>query len=305
MKQKLRKRFGQATTALVALAVVLSVFGSMGTVAAAPGVSVTQSANSTTVNPGDTVEIQTAVSVNELNAPQLSAVTPDGWSIESQSAAGPAAYNGDGTWQWLAGGAGGANVSYTVTYTVSVPDDAAPGDYTIGAEGSALSPDSSSRSVDSVQTTITVEEVESNDGQPTTEEPTTEEPTTEEPTTEEPTTEEPTTEEPTTEEPATEEPTTEEPTTEEPTTEEPTTEEPTTEEPSEPVDSDGDGLTDEEEAERETDPECADSDGDGLDDGREVELGTDPTDTDTDGDGWSDRSEVNRGCDPLDADSHA
>lgn len=47
-----------------------------------------------------------------------------------------------------------------------------------------------------------------------------------------------------------------------------------------------------------------DTDGDGLTNEEEAELGTDPSDTDTDGDGWSDLSEVNRGCDPLDADSH-
>ena len=41
-------------------------------------------------------------------------------------------------------------------------------------------------------------------------------------------------------------------------------------------DADGDGLTDEEEAEWGTDPENPDSDGDGYDDGDEVEGNTDP-----------------------------
>ncbi len=40
----------------------------------------------------------------------------------------------------------------------------------------------------------------------------------------------------------------------------------------EPLDSDGDGLTDEEERELGTDPNSADTDGDGLNDGEEVLL---------------------------------
>lgn len=51
-------------------------------------------------------------------------------------------------------------------------------------------------------------------------------------------------------------------------------------------------------------PEPTDSDGDGLTDSEEAHLGTDPDDTDTDDDGWSDLSEVNRSCDPLDPSSH-
>jgi hypothetical protein len=43
------------------------------------------------------------------------------------------------------------------------------------------------------------------------------------------------------------------------------------------VDSDGDGLTDAQEAELGTDPQLADSDGDGWDDGEEVDSYTDPT----------------------------
>ncbi len=43
------------------------------------------------------------------------------------------------------------------------------------------------------------------------------------------------------------------------------------------ADSDGDGLTDSQEAELGTDPESPDTDGDGYDDGDEVEAGTSPT----------------------------
>jgi len=44
------------------------------------------------------------------------------------------------------------------------------------------------------------------------------------------------------------------------------------------LDSDGDGLTDAEEAELGTDPLLEDSDGDGFTDGEEVEVGTGPLD---------------------------
>ena len=48
--------------------------------------------------------------------------------------------------------------------------------------------------------------------------------------------------------------------------------------PVEPVDTDGDGLSDEDEVTAGTDPANPDSDGDGISDGAEVAAGTDPTD---------------------------
>lgn len=73
----------------------------------------------------------------------------------------------------------------------------------------------------------------------------------------------------------------------------------------EAVDTDGDGLTDEQEAALGTDPNSADTDGDGLTDGEEVnEYGTDPLRADTDGDGLNDGAEVNsHNTDPLNADT--
>ena len=53
-------------------------------------------------------------------------------------------------------------------------------------------------------------------------------------------------------------------------------------------DADGDGLSDEEEAEFNTDPNNPDSDGDGLSDLEERDAGTDPLDPDTDGDSVND-----------------
>ena len=70
-------------------------------------------------------------------------------------------------------------------------------------------------------------------------------------------------------------------------------------------DSDGDGLTDFEEAALGTLPDNPDTDGDGLLDGEEVHTyGTDPLDEDSDGDGLLDGEEVHTyGTDPLDEDS--
>ncbi len=77
--------------------------------------------------------------------------------------------------------------------------------------------------------------------------------------------------------------------------------------PGEPtIDTDGDLLTDAQEAELGTNPELADSDGDGLSDFAEVGFepgsatGTDPLLTDTDADGVGDGDEVANGTDPTD-----
>jgi outer membrane protein OmpA-like peptidoglycan-associated protein len=60
-----------------------------------------------------------------------------------------------------------------------------------------------------------------------------------------------------------------------------------------PLDSDGDGLTDEEEAQWGTNPQDPDTDGDGLSDGDEVhKYKTDPLNPDTDYDGLKDGEEV-------------
>ena len=65
------------------------------------------------------------------------------------------------------------------------------------------------------------------------------------------------------------------------------------------VDSDQDGLTDEEEAKLGTNPNDPDSDHDGLTDREEVKVyKTDPLKADTDGDGYPDGIEVKNGYDP-------
>jgi len=68
-------------------------------------------------------------------------------------------------------------------------------------------------------------------------------------------------------------------------------------------DSDGDGLTDTQEATFGTDTSAADTDADGLTDKEEFDLGTSGTNADSDADGYLDFDEVTEGSNPADADS--
>ncbi len=68
-----------------------------------------------------------------------------------------------------------------------------------------------------------------------------------------------------------------------------------------PVDSDGDGLSDEAENAAGTHPLEVDTDGDGLEDGEEVNVTlTDPLNVDSDGDQWPDGVEISLQLDPND-----
>lgn len=70
------------------------------------------------------------------------------------------------------------------------------------------------------------------------------------------------------------------------------------------MDSDGDGLTDDQELQLGTNPYDPDTDGDGLTDGDEVNIyKTGPMDYDTDGDGLGDGNEVDIGSNPKDIDT--
>ncbi len=69
------------------------------------------------------------------------------------------------------------------------------------------------------------------------------------------------------------------------------------------VDSDDDGVFDDDEKAAGTDPSDADTDNDGLSDGDEKKFGTDPLDVDTDDDGVDDNTEITRGWDPFDPDT--
>ena len=54
----------------------------------------------------------------------------------------------------------------------------------------------------------------------------------------------------------------------------------------------------------ESSSQWVDSDGDGLSDDEESALGTDDESVDSDGDGWEDGDEADSGTDPLDDDEH-
>lgn len=66
----------------------------------------------------------------------------------------------------------------------------------------------------------------------------------------------------------------------------------------EPIDTDGDGLSDEEEGELGTDPNDPDTDGDGVNDYDEVLWGINPLNPDTDGDGLNDTEGSEYGTEP-------
>ncbi|HEM3621395.1 TPA: YSIRK-type signal peptide-containing protein, partial [Streptococcus suis] len=68
-------------------------------------------------------------------------------------------------------------------------------------------------------------------------------------------------------------------------------------------DTDGDGVTDEDEKKDGTDPTNPDTDGDGVKDGDEKTDGTDPKNPDTDGDGVKDGDEKTDGTDPKNPDT--
>jgi hypothetical protein len=65
-------------------------------------------------------------------------------------------------------------------------------------------------------------------------------------------------------------------------------------------DTDGDGVSDDDEEALGTDPSAGDSDGDGLTDAQELDLGLNATNADSDGDGIPDGLEISFGFDPLD-----
>lgn len=70
--------------------------------------------------------------------------------------------------------------------------------------------------------------------------------------------------------------------------------------PSAPIDSDQDGLSDQEEMAAGTNINIVDTDADGLSDYEEIKIyGTDPLQADSDGDGYSDGDEVQNGYNPL------
>lgn len=147
-----RSRLGTERAAvLLASMALLSAVAPVGATSGR-NVAVEQTASTTTVAPGGTVTVEVGIDGRGLNAPAVAVTLPDGWSVLSQSATGPAVYKPNTTeWVWLEGG------DYTVRYTVRIPRDADAGDYAIRAEGSAIVPDTDERVTAATRTAVTVE----------------------------------------------------------------------------------------------------------------------------------------------------
>jgi len=150
------QQFTQTAAALAALMLVLSVLSPIGTVAAVDGITVAQQADSTTINPGDTITFTTDVSVDdsqiEANSIGLQTDRPGGWEITRQDGT----FLGAGPDGWLWFSPPGVSGSDTVQYTVEVPDDATNGDYdisvTASTEGGASTTDTTTITVQPEQT---------------------------------------------------------------------------------------------------------------------------------------------------------
>jgi hypothetical protein len=145
------------TLALLAAALmVTSVLGPVGIAAAVDGITVTQQADSTIVNPGDTITFTTIVDVDggddgqiDANSIGLQEDLPNGWTVTSRTGGDNFQAGPDGFLWFDTGGVDGTD---TVTYTVAVPDSASAGDYTVSATASTEGGASTTTS-----TTITVE----------------------------------------------------------------------------------------------------------------------------------------------------
>ena len=158
---------------LVALSLVLTVLGPVGTVAADPSVSIEQTADDTTVAPGDTVTLTTTFTAADVNGPLVEMAFPDGWegtvtdsdggAVRPQDDSGTLLPSNSPAVVWLSAG------TYEITTTVQVPENVTPGEYTISATGSGVDPTDDDAGlvneddeVDTTETTITVEQPEQN-----------------------------------------------------------------------------------------------------------------------------------------------
>nr|WP_264475110.1 malectin domain-containing carbohydrate-binding protein [Salinirubrum litoreum] len=133
---------------------VTSVLGPVGVASAqTQAVSFTQTVQSgdTTVAPGETFTVEATVNAaDDVNGPAIDVDLPSGWTVTSQESPDGVTYKPSET-QWVSLGG-----SYTITYTVQVPSDAAGGDYTVAGEGSGIDSEST-RVTDTDDLTITVE----------------------------------------------------------------------------------------------------------------------------------------------------
>jgi len=155
---------GRLAAVLVAALMVTAVLGPVG-LASAQTVSFTQTVQGgdTTLAPGDTFTVEATIDYSDVNSPAIDADIPDGWTVTAHTDDGGTYKSSEIQWIWLEGDTGGVDGTHTVTYTVEVPSDASPGDYTISGEGSAINPADSSSVSATDDLTVTVEDTTTGD----------------------------------------------------------------------------------------------------------------------------------------------
>lgn len=138
-------------SAMVAVMLLLSLSGVA--LAADPTADASRTIAPKVVQPGEEVEI-TVVFQNLLNVTKpfaLQEVIPVGWGFTRGTDDADAFKNSTKEWTWFTVGAG---ANKTVTYTLTVPMDAEPGDYVIN--GTVTSPNPNTVNPVGGDTTITV-----------------------------------------------------------------------------------------------------------------------------------------------------
>jgi len=139
---------------IVGLAVVASSAAMM--VSGSSHVTTEQTANATSVQPGETVNLTVTLDTpSDFNSPGLDVDLPENWSVVSQSSSGTYRPS-EVQWVWLSGG------EKTVEYTVEVPEDATQGTYQVVANGSTINGSTGETVADENVTEISVETDQAN-----------------------------------------------------------------------------------------------------------------------------------------------
>jgi hypothetical protein len=109
----------------------------MFVVAGVEGFTTTQRSNTTTVTPGEEIDLQVTIqnAAPDSDSVALEVDLPPDWTLLDQSASpGPIAFqSSNNQWLWIATNPGGT--TFTVNYTVVVPQNASVGEYTVEAKG--------------------------------------------------------------------------------------------------------------------------------------------------------------------------
>lgn len=168
-----RREADAATVLLVALVVVASVSAAVAVFAAGPvaggvgaglaestddgtNVSITQSPESATADPGTNVTVEVTLTVTDRNAPAIDLAVPDGWRVVVHEENGSAYYRETAhQWVWVEGGDG--ETTRRVRYTVRVPSNATGGNRSLLVVGSAIDPETGERETARHVTRVAVE----------------------------------------------------------------------------------------------------------------------------------------------------